>query len=327
MNSENKIHFELSYPLHITNWDGQIITLKPKDELIKQIGMLKDAGIKWCMLAGLHMEEPLAFDIYHGAKECGELIAAEGMQVSSHHCMFPTFAPLDMSQDIVKTKMKQNIDFCSLLQTDVLVIHPGRTEGKHKDGASIHQAFEQEVDKHGIERVLDVVANNFKFMGEYASKLNMKLALENMGRFTPLGSIDILPELIKRINLPNVGYCFDSGHAHAFGESMTEWIAIAGDKLFTTHLHDNHGKLAGVKLPGMFIQALKEYDEHSLPGLGTIDWMDVINSLRKIDYKFLVNFETDGWMDDDPLKGYRKAIKWWRNCEKVSYDKIKQEEK
>lgn len=325
MDSEKTINFELSYPLDITNWDGKIITLKPKSELIKQIEIFKNAGIKWCMIGGLQIEEALGFDISHAAKECGELIAAEGLKISSHHCLLPTFAPLDMSQDQVKTKMKKNIDFCSLLKTEVLVIHPGRIAGKHEDGASINRGFEQEVNKHGIDRILDVVADNFKTMGKYASLFGIKLALENMGRFTPLGSIDILPKLIERINLPNVGYCFDSGHAHAFGESMTEWIAIAGDKLFATHFHDNKGKLADVELPGMFIESNKEYDEHSSPGFGTINWINVINSLRKINYKFPVNFETGGWPVNDQQESYEKAISWWRNCEKKSYKKIEQD--
>jgi sugar phosphate isomerase/epimerase len=325
MNPEKNINFDLSYPVDITNWDGRMITLKPEDEIIRQIEALRAVDVKWCMVAGLQIEEPLAFDIFSGARECGELIEAEGLKISSHHCLLSTFAPLDSYQDEVKIKMKKNIDFCKLLNTEVLAIHPGRIDGRHEDGASINSGFEQEVNKHGIERILDVVADNFKTMGEYASHFGIKLALENMGRFTPLGSIDILPELIERVNLPNVGYCFDSGHAHAFGESMTEWIDIAGDKLFTTHFHDNQGKLAGVELPGMFIESNKEYDEHSSPGFGTINWIDVINSLRKINYKFPVNFETGGWPDDDPREGYKQAIAWWRNCEKLSYNKIKQD--
>lgn len=325
INSKKIVNFELSYPIDITNWNGKIISLKPETEIIKQIEIFKEAGIKWCMLAGLHIEEALDFKIYQGAKKCGELFAAEALKISSHHCLLSTFAPLDIPQEEVKIKMKKNIDFCSLLQTEVLVIHPGRIAGKHKDGASINRAFEAEVNKHGIEKILDTVADNFRTMGKYAAKFGIKLALENMGRFTPLGSIDILPELIKKIDLANVGYCFDSGHAHAFGESMTEWIKTAGDKLFATHLHDNKGKLADVELPGMFIESSKKYDAHSSPGFGTIDWIDLINSLRKINYGFPVNFETGGQPDNSLLESYKKAIAWWRNCEQISYNKMKQD--
>jgi sugar phosphate isomerase/epimerase len=325
MMNSNTINFELSYPVDITNWDGKIISLKPEAEIIKQIEILKDAGIRWCMVAGLQIEEAADFDMCLGAKKIGEIIAAKGLKISSHHCLFSTFAPLGTSQAQVKMKMRENIDFCSQLQTEVLVVHPGRIAGRHEDGASINNAFEVEVNKYGIERIIDTVADNFKTMGEYAAKFGIKLALENMGRFTPLGSIDILPELVKKINLPNVGYCFDSGHAHAFGESMTEWIETAGDKLFATHLHDNKGKLAGIELPGMFIESNKNYDEHSSPGVGTINWIALINSLRKINYQFPVNFETGGRPNNDLRKSYQQAVAWWRNCEQVSYNKIKQD--
>ncbi len=318
MKTESIKKFELSYPVQVTNWDGKMITLVPENEILKQIEVLKKVGIRWCMIAGFQIEEPLGFDIFDGAKACGELIEAAGMQVSSHHNLFSTFAPLDSSQENVRQRMLQTIDFCSLLKTEVLVIHPGRLEGKHVDGASVNQSFERELKRHGMNRVLDVVADNFRVMGNYAAKFGIKLALETMGRFEPLGSIDVLPGLINRVDLPNVGYCLDSGHAHAFGESVVEWVKLAGDKLFTTHFHDNRGTLAGVELPGMFIEACKQYDEHNSPGFGTIPWIDVINTLRKIDYKFPVNFETGGWPVDDPAESYKMAIDWWHTCETIS---------
>lgn len=322
MNYEKPINFELSYPVSITSWNGKIISLMPESEVVKHIEIIRNAGIRFCMVAGLHTEERLDFDIFHGAKKFGDLIAKEGLKISSHHCLFPTFTSLDYSQNEIKVKMKKTVDFCSLLKTEVLVIHPGRIEGEHKSGTSINRNFELEMNKHGIEKVLDVVAENFRDMGEYASRFGIKIALENLGRFEPLGSIDILPELIAKINLPNVGYCFDSGHAHAFGESVTEWIETTGDKLFATHLHDNHGRLSGVELPGMFITSSKKYDEHLSPGFGTINWTDIINSLRKVSYNFPVNFETGGWPDDDPLKSYKLAIKWWRKHEAIAFKKL-----
>jgi sugar phosphate isomerase/epimerase len=318
-------NFELSYPVDVTNWDGKMITLKSDAEIKAQINVLKNAGINWCMIAGFQIEEPLDFDIYEGAKACGELFEAEGMKISSHHSLFPAFASLSGSQDEVRAKMKENIDFSALLKTEVLVVHPGRIDGRHADGNSINNSFEQEMARSGLENIIDVVADNFRFMGEYAARSGIKLALENTGRFEPLGSIDVLPRLIEKINMANVGYCLDSGHAHAFGESVTDWVEIAGDKLFTTHFHDNCGKLAGVELAGRFIQANKLYDEHRSPGFGTINWIKVINSLRKINYRRPVNFETCGWPVDDKDESYKEAIAWWRTCETISYGKIKQD--
>lgn len=318
-------NFELSYPVDVTNWDGRIITIRPDAEIKEQIKALKKAGINWCMIAGFQIEEPLSFNIYEQAKACGELFEAEAMKISSHHSLFPTFASLAGSQDAVREKMKENVDFSSLLKTEVLVVHPGRIDGKHADGNSINRCFEQEIQAGGLDNIIDAVADNFRFIGDYAARFGIKLALENTGRFEPLGSIDILPRLIEKIDRPNVGYCLDAGHAHAFGESVSDWIELAGDKLFTTHFHDNCGKLAGVELSGMFIQADKLYDEHRSPGFGTINWIKVVNALRRISYRRTVNFETGGWPVDDKNESYKEAIAWWRACEKISFEKMKQD--
>ena len=45
-------------------------------------------------------------------------------------------------------------------------------------------------------------------------------------------------------------------------------MRTVGRHLITLHLHDNHG----------------ERDEHLLPGQGAIDWVDVMQALRDIDY-------------------------------------------
>ncbi len=318
MKEANKFNFELSYPVNVTDWDGKIISLKQDSSVLEELDVLRKAGISWAMIAGFQVEEPLAFDIYKGAEACGKLIAGNGFKVSSHHCLMSTFAPLRSSQETVREKMRKNVDFCSLLKTETLVIHPGRIDGKHEKVATIYSGYESELKLHGLERIIDTIAENFRDMGEYAAKSGIRLALENLGRFEPLADMEILPELVRRVNLPNVGYCLDSGHAHVFGESVVKWIEIMGDKLFATHFHDNRGKLVGVKLNSMFIGADKNSDEHISPGFGTISWMDVIAALKKINYRCPVNFETGGWPVDDKLESYKMAIAWWRACETMA---------
>ena len=317
MANENKFNFELSYPVNVTDWDGKIITLVQDSSVRDELDVLRKTGVSWVMIAGFQVEEPLAFDICKGAESCGRLIAESGFKVSSHHCLMSTFAPLDGTQKTVRGKMRKNVDFCSLLKTETLVIHPGRIDAKHETVATVYSGFENELKRHGIEKMLDSVAGNFRDMGEYAAKFGIRLALENMGRFEPLGDFEYLPELVRRINLPNVGYCLDSGHAHAFGESVVKWVEIMGDKLFTTHFHDNRAKLAGVKLNSMFIGANKGNDEHMSPGFGTISWLDVLAALKKINYRYPVNFETGGWPINDKVEGYKMAISWWRAAESM----------
>ncbi|MFQ9799533.1 MAG: hypothetical protein ACLR23_12090 [Clostridia bacterium] len=47
----------------------------------------------------------------------------------------------------------------------------------------------------------------------------MKIALENLDRFEPMGSAELLPRLVKEAQSPAVGFCLDSGHAHCCGHT------------------------------------------------------------------------------------------------------------
>jgi sugar phosphate isomerase/epimerase len=53
-------------------------------------------------------------------------------------------------------------------------------------------------------------------------------------------------------------------------------------------------------------------------GFGTISWIDVINTLRKIKFKGPVTFETGGFPFEPPVESYKLAIRWWRSCEKLA---------
>lgn len=64
------------------------------------------------------------------------------------------------------------------------------------------------------------------------------VALENTYESDP----EPLRLLFSELASPRFRFCFDTGHAHAFGSVSTgEWMAVLGDRLGEIHLHDNHG--------------------------------------------------------------------------------------
>jgi len=99
---------------------------------------------------------------------------------------------------------------------------------------------------------------------EEAATGGLRILIEN---FVGHGCED-LRKIIEVVDSPMLGICFDVGHAHLNGLPMDEEIDIAGDKLWSLHVHDNHG----------------EKDEHLPPGWGTIRWPQVLSALRKINY-------------------------------------------
>lgn len=123
-----------------------------------------------------------------------------------------------------------------------------------------------------------------KRVAEYASKYNLKIALENASIYT----MNYLYEVVDYVNMENVGYTFDTGHwnLNPTGK-ISDVVKKMGQKLFHLHIHDNHGK----------------FDEHLLMGEGEIDWRDFFSALKEISYGGVVTLETD-W-----LKNIDKTIK------------------
>ena len=313
--------FELSYPVMIVDWDGQCIRRRPVADIRRQLDTLRAVGVSWIMVAGFQYEEKADFDFLQAASELGDLFEGEGFRISSHHCLTANCAPLDQSQDAVREKLALNVEFGARMKVNTLVTHPEWIEGRHETFESVVKLFEREEARHGQDAVIDAMASNFREMGRLAEAAGVNVAIENLGRFGPLGDLQTLPKLVNRIDHPAIGYCLDSGHAHAAGESVTEWIRTMGGKLFTTHFHDNRSLLMRTNNTARFVGAHDGGDEHMSPGFGTIPWIDVIQALRKLPYARPLNFETGGWPFVEGAESYRLAIAWWRTCEQLATKK------
>ena len=308
--------FELAYSLDIALFDG-IFRLKPVEEIASYFRNLKAAGINNVMLGGIHLEEKADFDFSSACRTIRGLLDQLEINVTSFHAWLPTMSLITNNRNEIEDKAIRTLEFSSILNPSDLVLHP-LLAGKNTPFSDYFLAKE----RYGQQKVINNVADNIHFMGQQAERYNIKVALENTGYLTPLGNIKYLPELAKIIDLDNVGYCLDAGHAHAFGEDVVEWIGIAGSKLFETHFHDNRGKGACLINGKEVVEATKEIDEHLPVGFGTINWIDVINALRKINFPYPVTFETTGWPVGNELEGLELAVKWWRTCEALATEKL-----
>ncbi len=157
-------------------------------------------------------------------------------------------------------------------EAGVLTIHPGYSALQKNSGVT----------------VLELRQNCIRTMEELlplAEKRNVKIALEN--NISPADTIDELIAIVEAVNSPYVGVCYDSGHAHemsklpgknaadidGFTQELWKNNVILGENnavdrlapyIIECHLHDNDGL----------------FDQHRLPGEGTIDWEHVIDVLK-----------------------------------------------
>lgn len=314
--------YRLSYPVGTVNWNGKVIERVPGEKIDRTLEMLKSCGISEVMLTGYTEVEPAEFDLAAGAAEIGAKLKALGMKGAQHHGLAPSYAPLDESQEEVVAQLIRQVEYTAALHADALVLHAGRISGRHTTVDSVTARFQEEVKKHGMERMLRINGENFHRAGEAARKLGVRIALENLDRFEPLSNPELLPRLVAAADSPAVGFCLDSGHAHCCGNSVTEWVRVMGEKLFTTHIHDNRGPRGKVPQGDGFIHPTG-IDEHLPPGFGTIPWIDVIQALREAGYEHTLNFESGPWPGMDDQEGYLHAIAFWRRLEYLAEQKPK----
>ena len=83
------------------------------------------------------------------------------------------------------------------------------------------------------------------------------LALEN-GResFEAFRKIE---QIVKNYRHPNLGTCFDCGHANSYGGGVRNLLEVMKNNIVTCHLHDNYGV----------------HDDHNPPGQGNINWQEL----------------------------------------------------
>lgn len=135
----------------------------------------------------------------------------------------------------------------------------------------IHGSSEPIADSARAERIANCIGS-LKILTEEVKKYNARIALECLPR-TCLGNT--ADELVMIVNSVGNGLeiCFDSNHL--LKEKPEEFAAKAGSLISTVHISDYDG-----------------IDErHWLPGVGIINWTNVISELVRAGYKGPFMFE------------------------------------
>jgi len=115
-------------------------------------------------------------------------------------------------------------------------------------------------------------AENLYSLTEYASTLDITLGLEYLNRFESylVSCADELIDLINEINHPNCKMMFDSFHANIEEKNMATAIEKMGSRLVHVQLSEN---------------------DRSTLGKGHINFPEIINALKKINYQGMISIE------------------------------------
>jgi sugar phosphate isomerase/epimerase len=141
--------------------------------------------------------------------------------------------------------------------------------------------------KQSPEKMREISKRMFDNIIPYAEESKVKIALETFGAARISGNrirdfFASPEEFLWQYNQMNTEYktmCVDSGHTHEAGSfwvpPVEEMIRMLGSDVSILHLHDNTG----------------HWDDHLLPGMGSINWPAVFDALDDIGYKGNINCE------------------------------------
>ena len=110
-------------------------------------------------------------------------------------------------------------------------------------------------------RKFEDALSSIEHLRAFARPLGVTLLVENIPN--ELSTPEKLMELIKALHYPDLGVCFDTGHAHIMS-SVHQAFGVLESRIRSTHVHDNE----------------RERDSHLWPGKGNIDWKQTMQSLR-----------------------------------------------
>ncbi len=149
--------------------------------------------------------------------------------------------------------VERTLRCASIWGAKYLVVHPCC----HIDGRLLTD--EEEYIKHNADMIKPLL--------QVAEKHGIILLTENLlnGAST---QAQVVSDLVKEVNSPWFGWCYDTGHAHSNGDSLESFRAVSVAPL-SLHIHDNNGS----------------YDDHDIPGEGTLDWGEFLRSLKAVGYE------------------------------------------
>lgn len=169
--------------------------------------------------------------------------------------------------------------------------------------AIVHPIHHQQYLGHEEERFEE----NMKFyraLLPYAREYDVKIALENMWQNEPkrkcIGD-DVCSRAaefcryLDTLNDEHFVACLDVGHCGIVGEEAQDAIRVLGhDRLHALHVHDNNYRA----------------DSHTLPGMGDMNWEEIMKALAEIDYDGELTFEADNFLGHFPRDFKLNAAKF-----------------
>ncbi len=210
-----------------------------------------------------------------------EIAAANGITFSQAHGPWPTY---DTTPELRREKliyMERAVRLTPHYGTPYLVIHPDLPYGWYDK--EIDPEFTKKTNLEMFEALLPI-----------AEEVGTIICLENMPtepyKMSPTPQIY---KFIQEINHPNLKMCFDTGHAHVFGDDCGDMLRLISPVMKVMHVHDNMG----------------QEDQHLWPHDGTINWDSFTKALYDIGFTGVLSLEAGPKEDMDSETHFESVCK------------------
>lgn len=137
----------------------------------------------------------------------------------------------------------------------------------------------------GKEERTEKNIEKLKVLAQYVKDKDVTICLENLRPHSPDDpelidrNADDLNGIIDAVGSDRFGICLDTGHLHLTDKDQREFILKAGKRLKALHIANNEGVT----------------DQHMMPySRGTVDFVQVVKTLKEIGYDGLFNLEIPG---------------------------------
>ncbi|MBQ6813037.1 MAG: sugar phosphate isomerase/epimerase [Methanobrevibacter sp.] len=194
------------------------------------------------------------------------------------HAPFIEVNPASLNPALGKAsvdEIKRSVDLANTLDSDIVVIHPGRAIFLN--------------DREYMASVYKTAEENLKAIGEYAEGNGVNACIENLPKLRGFIYQDInkLADSLERVSLPMT---MDIGHAYTAGFTVAD---VYFKNVRHIHIHDNDGV----------------HDSHLPLGDGIIDFKKFFEIFEKNGYDGIYNFELNSKEYIEKSIGYLKSLK------------------
>ncbi len=221
----------------------------PEEMALERLARIGFTHLDMAMDYCLYENSPFLTDTWQDwAKALREKAEGLGVQYTHSH------ACADVAN---RQGVERSMAFCQILGAGYTVAHPIWCK---EDGSFLES--DDEFLSVNVPATLSLLAS--------AEKYGVTILSENLlwGASLRASAID---KLVKEVNSPLFGWCYDTGHAMGCGQSFRDLVGLTPP--LSLHIQDNHG-----------FRNNRIYDDHLLPGDGAIDWKGFLDTLHEIGY-------------------------------------------